>query len=305
MKSALPPLLLALLAACSSAPEEPCSSADLEPARALAAAGDYDGAAAALADFDREDFDRAGQSEYSLLAGDVAYAREDWDQAIHHYEEYLLSAGLASESERVEERLFEMAMQLLNGERRAFGIFPDRGRGVVTLHNLATWAPNSPWAAQALATAANYSFSEGQYAEAAMDYRQLLEQHPDSEFTDLANFRLGMCGFLQIDGPWVDGRLIERSAAQLRFYLDHYPSGLYRSEAEQALARLERWSGERELLIGDYYETIDNVRGARYHYQRARTSPVAEIAREAERLLAALPPNPPLEVPADEQEAGG
>lgn len=298
------PLLLLLAAACSSAPAEPYSSADLEEARTLAAQGDYGAAYSALDDLERKYFDRASQGEYSLLAGDIAYQREDWDRSIHHYEEYLLFAGVARESERVEARLYEMGLELLEGKRKAFGIFTDRSRGIVTLHNLAAWAPRGPYAAKALVTTANYSFDEKEYGEAALDYRLLLEGQPGSIYTDLANFRLGICGYLQIDGPWVDERLIKHSAAQLRYYLENHPSGLYRPEAQAALSHLDHLKDERELNLGDYYETIGNVRGARYHYRKARLSSIAQISAEAEARLAALPEDPPLKRPADEGSAG-
>ncbi len=298
------PFLLLLLAACSSEPIEPYSSADLQEARELYAQGELLDAYNALEDLKREYFDRPTQGEYSLLAGDIAYDREDWDRSIHHYEEYLLFAGVASEAERVEGRLYEMGLDLLEGERKAFGIFTDRTRGIVTLHNLAAWAPSSPWAPQALATAANYSFDRGEYNEAAIDYRLLLEQHAGSEFTDLATYRLGMCGYLQIDGPWVDRRLIEHSAAQLRHYLRHYPTGLFREDAQASLTDLERLGAERELMLGDYYARIGNVRGARLHYQAARTAGIEAVATDAEAKLAALPPNPPLAEPEVETSAG-
>lgn len=299
----LAPFLLLLLAACSSEPAEPYSTADLAEARALFAAGDYPAAEDSMSELRREYFDRPSQGEYSLLAGDIAYELEDYDRAIHNYEEYLLFSGVARESERIEKRLFEMALDLLEARRLVLGIFTDRGRGVVTLHNLAAWAPSSPYAPRALATTANYSYDRGEFGEAAIDYRLLLESHPGSEFSDLANFRLGMCGRLQIDGPWVDARMIDHSAAQLRYYLDHYPSGLYRAEAEVSLAELERLGAERELLLGDYYLTIGNVRGARLHYQQARGRGVREVADVAEARLVELPPNPPLAVP-QEDEAG-
>ncbi len=302
-RTALPLLLPLLLTACNSQPPEPYSSADLEAARALAAEGELGDAYNALEDLEREYFDRSSQGEYSLLAGDVAHQREDWDRAIHHYEEYLLFAGVARESERVERRLYEMGLDLLEGRRKAFGIFTDRSRGIVTLHNLAAWAPRGPYAPQALATTANYSYDEKEFGEASLDYRLLLENHPDSEFTDLANYRLGMCGFLQIDGPWVDARMIDHSAAQLGFYLQNHPSGLYRAEAEEALQQLNRFRDEREFELGDYYETIGNVRGARYHYMKARTSSFEDIAAEAESRIAALPEDPPMEQYQEDEDA--
>ncbi len=292
------PLLLLGLGACHTPPPEPWSQQDLTQARQLYEAGEYSKAWSAIRSRRREEFDRASQRDYSLLAGNIAYARQDWDGAIRHYEEFISSSSLASEAEEVEHRLYQMGLDLLQGKRLAFGIFPDRSRGIATLHNLATWAPRSPYAAQALAAVANYNYGEQRFDEAAADYRMILQAHPSSDFADLATIRLGMCGARRIDGPWVDGQLIERSANQLRKYLEDYASGLYREEARKTLDGLIALGAERELVIGDYYRTIGNVRGARYHYQLAAQSKAVAPAAEGKERLAQLPAeDPPLPEP--------
>jgi hypothetical protein len=186
---------LAMLGACSTIPLVPLGKAELAEAQSLYQAGDYGAADRALRDRDRDHFDRHSQGAFSLLAGDIAWAREDWDGAILHYQEYLLFEGAARTSERVEERLFKAGMQLLNGDRRAFGIFTDRTRGARVLTDLAMWSPRSPWADEALINTANWYFDERQFGLAAESYRMILQEHAGSEFTDHATYLLGMCSY--------------------------------------------------------------------------------------------------------------
>lgn len=291
-------LSLACTAACSSPPGEPYSSADLDPIRDLVAAGDLDDAWDRIDDLEREYFDPLAQGEYSLLAGDIAYQRGDDDEAIRHYEDYLRFRGPAEASTVVEARLFELGLELLEGRRKAFGIFPDRTRGAMTLLDLATVAPQSSYAAEALAHVGEFHYSHLHYADAIDDYRLILTHHRGSEWADLATFRIGMCGFRQVDGPWVDARLIEQSLHQLKEYLKQFPSGLYRAEAEEAVVALEAIAAQRALLLGDYYRTIGNTRGARQHYAAAvgrAGTPAAEAAMaRLKDLPAEDPPLPPV-----------
>ncbi|MDP6850750.1 MAG: outer membrane protein assembly factor BamD [Planctomycetota bacterium] len=238
---------------------------------------------------DDDDFDRSSKIEFNLLAGDIAYLKEDWDQAIHHYEAYLLFGGAAGTSEVVEERLYSMALELLEGKRKALGIFTDRYRGVVTLQNLAAWAPNSPFAPRARVAAANYLFDSRDFDEAKLEYLGLLRYHPASEYSDLATFRLGMCGFEIISGPECDGELIELTINQFQQYLQGWPNGLYKDDAVRALFALRATLANREILIGDFYRTIGNTRGARLHYKAALALQFQGAIKKARARLDELP----------------
>jgi len=287
-------LTLLGLFSCSSAPPEPLAEADLSEVRALADQGRWDQAWSELNGLDREDFDRLSQGSFSLLSGDVAYKIGAYDKAIKHYEEFLLFEGPSVDTQRVVERLFEMGVALLQGDEKVLGIFTDKSRGVTTLHNLAAWAPFSPLAAEALARVGEFHYTSRMLNEAAEDYSLILRNHPHSEWADLATYRIAMCRYLQVDGPEIDGRLILSALDQLKHYLDQFPSGLYRREAQDTKKHLEELAAGHELNVGDYYREIDNVRGARFHYRNATKWSKTEAGQEARKRLAGLPPDPPL-----------
>ncbi|KAA3604986.1 MAG: outer membrane protein assembly factor BamD [Planctomycetota bacterium] len=295
LRSCFPVLALILATACSSPPPEPYSSADLAPVRAARDAGDWEEAWDLIEDLEREYFDRMSQGEFSRLAGDIAYEIENWDRSIRHYGEFLLFQGPTEDSRLVEQRLLEMGLDLLEGRRRAFGIFPDRGRGATILLNMAAWAPASPYASEALASVGEYHYSQEYFDEALEDYQLILRFHPNSEWADLATFRIGMCGFQQLDGPEVDGRLIDGSRSQLKQYLRTFPSGLYRQEAEEVVAELDEMSASHHLLIGEYYLEIGNLRGARQSFEEAAGRTGTDASTVALAHLESLPPDPPLE----------
>ena len=287
------PLLL-LTSACSSVPAEPYGVEDLEPAQRFAAEGSWTKASRFLKNQRREYYDRQAQAELSLLAGDVAWELQDWDQAILHYEEYLIFEGAAATSERIEQRLFAAAMNLLNGDRKALGLFTDRDRGATILMNLATWAPRSPWAAEALAASAQWYFEEERFIESTQAYRMVVEHYPASEYADTATFRIGLADALQVPAHWLDTQRMHQATRQLQHYLRIHPKGFHREQAELVLVSLEEKLASHELMIGDYYRTIDNTRGARLHYREASAHRETAAGAAALLRLEELPADGPL-----------
>ena len=289
-------LLLCGLSACQTPEKDPLASSDLAEVRALMAAGENGSAWRTLQGLEKEDFDRFAQAEYSQLAGDLAYKNGDFDLAIRNYENFLLAGATAQDSLQAAARLFEMGCAYMDGEVRILGVFSDSHRGVVTLQNLAAWAPDSPYAPECLARVAGAAFESNRFGEADADYKTLLRFYPNSEWADLARFRIGLCGLERVKGPWSDPKLIAQAMNQLETYLAQAPSGLHREEAIEAVSHLEELAAQHEVLVGDYYLSIGNIRGARLHFKEAAGRQGTSAAETANLRLADLPPDP---VPLD------
>ncbi len=261
--------LLFLVGACAIDNPIPLTSSALEEARAAAAIGDWDEAWDLLNDFDSEDLDRATLVDYHKLAGDVAWEQDRITRGVRHYENYLHLRGPGEDSLQVEQRVFQAGLEMLDGDHRTMGLFPNRTRGRTTLQNLAGWSPESPLAAEALATVGEYSFENGFYREAATDFHLLLSRYRDSEWGDLATFRLGMCGFRRAMNAPTNLQLIQASVHQLKNYQRLYPEGRYTTEAISALAELDGMEEGYYRYLGDYYQTVGNEPAANKYYAKA------------------------------------
>ena len=90
---------------------------------------------------------------------------------------------------------------------------------------------------------------------------------------------------------------MSQSLNQLKRYLVDFPSGLYRADAQEAIASLEELLAGHELEIGDFYVVTEEVRGARQHFRKASAFTETESGREARERLEQMPPDPPLEDP--------
>lgn len=267
-------LALALAAiltpACSSFEGTPRSVADLVEPRALHDAGDHDAAWELLDEYEAEEFDLGAQREYNLLTGDVCDARADWNRTIRFYEAAMMQPGPASEALRLEQRLLELGIELLEGKHKVMIFFSDRGRGIVTLENIAFGGQFRSTRAEALARLAEYRYSNGEYMDAAQFYAGLLD--PDLKglgYDDQAAFRLGMCSYNRIEEGKLNGTVIVQGLDQFRAYLADYPEGLHRQEAEDARAQLAEYLGAYHIMLADYYRRIDNEPGELFHLQLA------------------------------------
>ena len=259
----------------------PLSDDVLQKVREEMAQEEWGSAMRTLRSIQEEELDRPTRILYAQLSGEVAWQHKDWDGAIRYYGEFLHLRGPGADVDVAARRLFTLGMNLLDGTTRAFGFIPNRNRGMRTLENLALWAPRHPLAPECLAWTGNYNFEEGNYSDATHSYREILAGYGDSEWTDLATFRIGLCSYRRVEGPWTDARLITMARDQFIRYLESFKQGRYRTEAEEMVSTLDAMEAEREKMLGNFYATIGNDFGARMHLARAaafQDTPAAEVA---------------------------
>ncbi len=292
---------IGLSLACSGPREEPLSSADLAAARLALQQNQTEAAHGALQSLDPEDFDRFAQGEFHLLAGDLAWREGKPDDAIHHYRQFLYWEGAASDSRLAENRLYQLGMELLEGRRKALGLFPDRSRGAEILRELAMWSPQGNHAAAGLAAVADWHFQDQRFLASGEDYKQILQSFGSSEFADIAAFRIGLCQSRLIPGAWVDATYLNRARNQFISYLQMFPNGLWIATAQEQIAELDEWIAQHDLDLGNYYFTIGNLRGARQAWRDASHQAGTLAAEQATALLNEIPAGA-LPLPEEEEK---
>jgi hypothetical protein len=259
-------LIAALACSCASGPKQ-LSIHDIAAAQELADQGDFDGADDLLSDFKVEDFDLPTQRDFNLLRARIADAEGDWSSAIRYYEAYMTQIGPADNARAAEQSLLDYGSQLLDGDLRFMWIFTDRSRGILTLENLALLGTTTSLRAEAMARVAEYHYADQDYLEAEVFYAGLLRpQFAGLGWEDSASFRLAMCHFLLVDEDKLNGSAVVFTIDQLNAYINNYPDGLYREEAEQHLLTSRDLLSKFHLQVGDYYQQIGDLDGAHHHY---------------------------------------
>ena len=302
-------LFFAAALACSCAgPPQQLSIHDIAPAQALAAQGDFDGADDLLSDFKVEDFDLATQLDFNLLKAQIADSQNDWSSAIRFYEAYMTQLGPADNAREAEQRLLDYGTDLLDGKLRFLWIFTDHSRGILTLENLALLGTTPSLRAQAMARVAEFHYADQDYSEALIFYAGLMQpQFAGLGWEDSAAFRLAMCHFNLIDQGKLNGAGVLYAIDQLNAYLNAFPGGLHRVEAEMHLNTARDYLSQYHLNVGDYYRRIGNLDGANHHYslgagrvslkdasvaEYVKGTPTAAVNEARLARLAQLPPRP-------------
>ena len=277
---------LLLLAGCAGAP---ATDQDPEPqlanAEALVAAGNYQAALDQLELLTDEACpkrlrDRRDMAKATANAG----LGELWD-AFLVLEKF---SDLYPHSElrpTVVEMLWDIGRTLAKSDRGFLFFWSDRHAGQTALEHLITRHPDTPRLADALRLLGDMAYEDGEYEMAQERFRDLMRKHPESEWVKYARFRFAMSIVASLQGPDYDLDKMNHAVRELRDFLAAGPENRdIVTQAEAALARLLEWRAERHLRIADFYRTVGNVSGQRYHLGIAGSSEFEKTSAHARAL---------------------
>jgi outer membrane protein assembly factor BamD (BamD/ComL family) len=282
-----------LSAACASGPE-PIALEDLSEeqlaaeARTELAAGRFERACDAAETLLERSKDPLLKQEGLFLAAEAHFGLEEWVKAFRHYQTLLRDYPYSKFVARCEDRVYAIGLEYVSREPWAvFGdLFSGRERGAEVMREFASSFPSSSKADDALAALAAYRFSRKEYEEAAGFYAQLVKNHPDSEWADLAAYRRAECWKLASRGAGYDTTALQRAARNYRRYLSERPDGERRARAEAEMREVDELLAESELRKARFYLAREQEPGARLHLANvALAFPGTRAAETARREL--------------------
>jgi outer membrane protein assembly factor BamD (BamD/ComL family) len=146
----------------------------------------------------------------------------------------------------------------------------DKRAGRVVLEHLVTRHPDTQRLADALRILGDMAFDNANYELAQERYRDIIYSRPDSDWRFYAQFRLAMSLVASLRGADYDLSRMELAVGHLREFLNSKPESPKMVEAAtQALMMVKQWQIQRHLDIADFYQTLKNTEGQRYHLQLA------------------------------------
>jgi hypothetical protein len=287
-------LLLACAASgCASAPIEELP-ADPQGALDLAQGWVVDRPADAryvLARLDEDALTNEELERYKALYAEALWRTDDaWDgfKLIRNFVE---DHRFSTWTPRVEEIHFRIGEELIQSEASYFIFGSDRDDGELVLAEFVERYTTSPHLADALRLLGDLAFEEQRWFDAQRRFEQLLQDHPTSEWAALASFRRVMAIHAELLGPEYDLPSLNRARNELRDYVATAPERPeFRDAAAAAYAEIEDWIAERHLIDAEFYRTVGNRYGERYHLRLLlEDSPAAQPqVAEARRRLEAL-----------------
>jgi len=280
---------LVLVAACSSMPPRD-ALAVLAQSEAEIAQGRFAAALALLEEIGESAYVGEDLERYKLAVARARFGSGDGWGAFGVLRSYLEDHPLTVHVNAVEALTFEIGKTLIGGTGGFWIFWSDADNGLFVLQHFVRRFPNSDHAADAYHLMGELEYRRGNWAEAQAHFRQITMFHDRSPWLSKAMFRDAMAGFHALDGPRYDLRSLERTRRELQAYVEGEHENLqFKAEAQAALARTEEWLARKHVEIADFYATVDNAAGHRYHLERAADGyPATDAGRQARQRLDTL-----------------
>ncbi len=235
---------------------------------------------------------------------------EEYEDALDTIEEILGGTPDADTIARVLQKKYDIGVAYLTGTPTYFlGIaFSAHSKGVKILDSIVTRFPYQPYADDALYQIGGYYFREGEFDDADVAYKRLLDEYPQSEWVGLTEFQLGESEFRRFKGVEYDLTPLEGAERWYQRYRLRRAGGERATDAERRLREIYEIRAARHVRVARYYAREKEWKSARYHLERvlrdhtdaAVAHEAAELLRDVNRRLAALPPEPKQEpLPAE------
>ncbi len=268
-------ILLAILAGCSATPPEP--RAGLALAEEAIAGGRPAEAIDVLAEYTEDtfrdpeaDFTEAELERFKALQAKALLDAGYWWRAYRVVREFPEEHRFSPYYPDVERIVFTAGSNLIRSDWKFFFFADDADDGRVVLEHFLENYPRSRHKGDALQLLGEKSFVEGDWRMAISRYTELRIEHPDSEWTTLALYRIAMARYRALSGPLYDLDEMVMTRNELRDFIANSPENVaFVADAREALAVVQQWLGERHVWLADFYRQIDNPLGERHHLRIA------------------------------------
>ena len=297
------PLLLvvcALLAACGTSAKDVPEDAPPEIVFAAAEASREAGELKVARDLYERVYEDHPAAREATAAGwleaEMMFQLEEYKSARTAFQSFHETHPLYRLGE-LENRLYKIGEELyVDGQSGllGLGILPTSSEGISTMEWIADKLRNGARADDALMFMARANMDQREFAEATINLEELLGRYQQSEWVFEARFLLGESLLSQNRGVPYDMLVLLQSKAVFRRYIEildrdevrrvEYADRLV--QAKEKIVEINRRLAEKNLLIADFYMSVERVDSARIYLEAAaRNFPETDAAKDAEQKL--------------------
>jgi tetratricopeptide (TPR) repeat protein len=250
-------------------------------------------ARAALETLDEDELTNAELEGYKALYAEALWRTGKAWKAFRTIRTFPDDHRFSPYAPQVEEIHYRVGAELIQSESTYFLFGSDQDDGELILGEFVERYATSPHADDALRLLGDLAVAEERWFDAQRRFEQLIQDHPTSEWASLASFRRVMAIHAELLGPEYDLPSMYRARNELRDYLATAPERPeFRTTAAAAYEEVTGWVIERHRLDADFYRTIGNSYGERFHLETLLQDAPADhpSAVAAQARLAELPP---------------
>ena len=182
---------------------------------------------------DREEYDAACSEEASFYVAEVHYARHDYVDAYHAYEQVLRDFPHCRFYDTAVEREYVIGAAFCTGKASTF--WKRKGWGAKVLLKALEHRPFGKFAAEARMIVGDYYVESSNYDDAQLQYDLVISEYPESKDAVVAQYRRALCLYHNVQGNRYDSDETKKAIKALE-------------DAQRTFAAQERSSANGELL---------------------------------------------------------
>lgn len=280
--------MVGVVAGCAGAPPHPPATA-LALAEAHLENGEPQPALELLESVEAEDFADEDLERYLLRhATALAQNNELW-QAFDTIRDFGDEYAFSRYDADVQSLEFQVGAALIQSSGGFWIFTSDTDDGRIVLEHFMVHYPEHPAIPDALRLLGEKEYVEGNYILARERFRDLALEHNNSEWLELARFRIAMSSYHALSGPRYDLRSMERTLSELQGFLESpVENPRFREQAASARTTVREWLGRKHVLIAEFYKEVGNEQGRVGHLKEAATGyPDTAAGRDAKSRLEA------------------
>lgn len=261
----------------------------VEHVRTLIAAGDYRRAIRETDKFEKFYGDSPFADENQFLRGEINFARGDYMDAAEDYQQLVTSypdtqryQEAIGKQYQIADRYYEVGLKRLDDKWRPLRKRP-LNRAIEVYSMVIENQPFTPEAAQAQYKVGLCHYAREEYAEAAFEYRRVIEDYSGSEYVDEAVYALAET-YYDMAFPAAYDQMPSRLAIEaIDDFNGRYPGDPRGSELSGRRAEMRERIAQQRLLNAQYYERRQRMASAKIYYEIVANefsdTPSAETAK--------------------------
>lgn len=201
-------------------------------------------------------------------------SRGDWKSAIDHCNDYLNYYPSTEDADAIKQILYESCKNyLIEGEKRAFLFIPYTTRKVPIekFTNTLRSYPYESYTAEYIYWFAEFLRERNDMETAELQYQKILDRYKDSNFADLALFRLGEINIARFKGIEYSADMLKDAELYFSRIIEEYPGSGLIDKARENVRRIQNYLADKIFEAGLFYERKGNLKGAAMYFQEIIT----------------------------------
>jgi outer membrane assembly lipoprotein YfiO len=208
-------------------------------------------------------------AQYSI--GRALEAQEDYEESVKAYQKVIdeypntkLFGNVLEKQRRIADRFFELGVE----RQERFTLLPDSNfdKAIKTYRQVIDNQPFTEFSAVAQYRIGLSYFKMELYDEAGAEFQKLLDFYPNSEWSAEAAFGTADSRCSLALPHEYDKTASEEAIAKFRSFTRSYPDSSKVEEAKEKIEKLREVAAEHEYRIGEYYHRNMKYRSARLYF---------------------------------------